>query len=313
MSDRRGGRCLTFPATLARPLASRTSSTSLAYPPDEAQDQEVRIATFNIQHGLGPDGRVDNDRLADTVAALDADVVGLQEVDRGQARSGGVDQARLCAEAMGAAGHRFQPALAGPFRYPGVRRRARRTVPLGTPGYGIALLSRYPVRSWHTVLLPPATPWVWGRVQLGTDEPRVALAARVDAPSGPLTVVCTHLSVYRFPTVSRMGGLARRAVGYRRGAPGERHAQRQVDHLRRRLEGLPRPLVLLGDFNLRGPVPADRTGWRSLATDSTFPRHDPRFQIDHILWDADTAPGAEGRAVDTGVSDHRALVVDLTG
>ncbi|MEU4361605.1 endonuclease/exonuclease/phosphatase family protein [Promicromonospora sp. NPDC023987] len=272
----------------------------------------MRIATFNVQHGLGPDGRVDNRRLADAVTALDADVVGLQEVDRGQARSGEADQARLCAEAMGAADHRFQPALAGPFRYPGVRRRARRGERPGAPGYGIALLSRYPVRSWHTVLLPPATPWVWGRVQLGTDEPRVALAAQVDAPTGPLTVVCTHLSVYRFPAATRVAGLARRAAGYRSGTPGERHAERQVDHLRRRLAGLPRPLVLLGDFNLRGSVPAGRTGWRPLATGNTFPRHDPRFQIDHILWDGGAAPDAEGRSVDTGVSDHRALVVDLT-
>jgi endonuclease/exonuclease/phosphatase family metal-dependent hydrolase len=283
----------------------------------------VRLATFNVQHGLGPDGRVDNQRLAHAVAALDADVVGLQEVDLRQARSGGADQARLCAEAMGAADHRFRPALAGPFRYPGVRRRARRTERPDAPGYGIALLSRYPVRTWHTVLLPPATPWVWGRIQLGTDEPRVALAAEVETPSGLLTVVCTHLSVYRFPTATWAGGLARRAVGYRRGTPGERHAERQVDHLRSRLAALPRPLVLLGDFNLRGSVPADRTGWRPLATGHTFPRHDPRFQIDHVLWDGGTAlpdgaglassgpPVAEGRVVDTGVSDHRALVVDV--
>jgi endonuclease/exonuclease/phosphatase family metal-dependent hydrolase len=286
----------------------------------------VRIATFNIQHGLGPDGRVDNHRLAAAVTALDADIVALQEVDMRQARSGGVDQARLCAKAMGAVDHRFRPALAGPFRYPGVRRRARRTERADAPGYGIALLSRYPVLSWHTALLPPATPWVWGRVQLGTDEPRVALAAVIDAPSGPLTVVCTHLSVYRFPSVTWAGGLARRTVGYRSGTPGERHAERQVDHLRRQLDGLPRPLILLGDLNLRAPIPAERTGWRSLAAGDTFPRHDPRFQIDHILLDEGseaglpdgdgTVPGGrlssvEGRVVDTGVSDHRALVVDI--
>ncbi|MFI2487190.1 endonuclease/exonuclease/phosphatase family protein [Promicromonospora kroppenstedtii] len=282
----------------------------------------MRIATFNVQHGLGPDGRVDNDRLAQAVAALDADVVGLQEVDRGQARSGGADQAALCAAAMGAVDHRFRPALAGPFRYPGVRRRARRADRPGAPGYGVALLSRFPVLSWHSVLLPPATPWVWGRVQLGTDEPRVALAARVDAPSGPVTVVCTHLSVYRFSAVGRAAGMVRRAVGYRLGAPGERQAEHQVDYLRRRLVGLPRPLVLLGDFNLRGSVPADRTGWRPLGIGDTFPRHDPRFQIDHVLLDDDAGaradaaagapvPAAVGRVVDTGVSDHRALVVDV--
>jgi endonuclease/exonuclease/phosphatase (EEP) superfamily protein YafD len=126
-----------------------------------------------------------------------------------------------------------------------------------------------------------------------------------------LTVVCTHLSVYQFPPVTWAGGLARRAAGYPSGTPGERHAERQVDHLRRQLAGLPRPLVLLGDFNLRAPIPAERTGWRSLAPGDTYPRHDPRFQIDHVLWDGGAVPDVEGRAVDTGVSDHRALVVDV--
>lgn len=281
----------------------------------------LRVATFNIQHGLGPDGRVDNHRLADAVAGLDADVVALQEVDRRQSRSGGVDQALLCARAMKAVDHRFLPALAGPFRYPGVRRRARATELPTTPGYGIALLSRLPVRTWRVVLLPGATPWVWGRVQLGTDEPRVALAAVVETVAGPLTVVGTHLSVYRFPAVSWAGGFVRRAAGYRRGVPDERYAEWQLDHLRQQLTRAPRPVVLLGDLNLRAPVPADRTGWRPLATDDTYPRHDPRFQIDHILLDpgdpADPASDGAfrpvgGRAVDTGVSDHRALVADLT-
>lgn len=271
----------------------------------------MRIATFNVQHGLGPDGRVDNRRLADAVAALEADVVALQEVDRRQARSGEADQTRLCAEAMGAAGHRFQPALAGPFRYPGIRRRARGAERPEVPGYGIGLISRFPVRNWRTILLPPATPWVWGRLQLGTDEPRVALAAQVDAPSGRLTVVCTHLSVYRFPPVTWAGGLVRRAAGYPGGAPGERQAERQVEHLRGRLAGRPRPLVLLGDLNLRGSVPADRSGWRSLAAGDTFPRQSPRFQIDHVLWDGTYLPDVRSEVVDTGVSDHRALVVDL--
>ncbi|HEV6954577.1 MAG TPA: endonuclease/exonuclease/phosphatase family protein [Promicromonospora sp.] len=275
----------------------------------------VRIATFNIQHGLGPDGRVDNHRLADAVAALDADVVALQEVDLRQARSGGADQAGLCAEAMRAVDHRFLHALTGPFGSPGVRRRARGTEPTGVPGYGVALLSRFPVLAWRALLLPPASPWVWGRVQLGTDEPRVALAALVDAPSGPLTVVGTHLSVYRYPTASRVRGLVRRMAGYRSGPAGTPHGVHQLDHLRRWVSTLSRPLVLLGDLNLRAPLPAEDTGWRPLATDDTFPRHAPRFQIDHILLDEGEGPvrfgEATGHAVDTGVSDHRALVADL--
>ena len=52
----------------------------------------MRIATFNILHGRSlDDGRVDVDRLAAAVKSLDADVLGLQEVDRDQPRSFGAD------------------------------------------------------------------------------------------------------------------------------------------------------------------------------------------------------------------------------
>ncbi|WP_394214477.1 endonuclease/exonuclease/phosphatase family protein [Brachybacterium vulturis] len=58
-----------------------------------------RVATFNIRHGLGPDSRVDLLRTAREIRRLDADVIGLQEVDQGVGlRSAHEDQpARLAA------------------------------------------------------------------------------------------------------------------------------------------------------------------------------------------------------------------------
>src|SRR3954468_5597406 len=41
--------------------------------------EPLRLATFNIHHGEGPDAVLDLDRVARAVA--DADVVGFQEVD----------------------------------------------------------------------------------------------------------------------------------------------------------------------------------------------------------------------------------------
>src|SRR5262245_1882638 len=61
----------------------------------------IRVATFNIKHGSRSDGRVDNRQLVQACAALDADVLGLQEVDRRQARSRFVDQAALVARRLG--------------------------------------------------------------------------------------------------------------------------------------------------------------------------------------------------------------------
>jgi endonuclease/exonuclease/phosphatase family metal-dependent hydrolase len=62
----------------------------------------VRIATFNVLHGRSlTDGAVDLDRFAKAVAGLEADVLGLQEVDRDQPRSHGADLAGVAAAEMG--------------------------------------------------------------------------------------------------------------------------------------------------------------------------------------------------------------------
>src|SRR3954447_14486414 len=75
----------------------------------------MRFATFNLMHGRSlSDGRVDPDRLRQAVVDLDVDVLGMQEVDRDQPRSGGADLAALAAAALGErAAHRFAPAVIG--------------------------------------------------------------------------------------------------------------------------------------------------------------------------------------------------------
>ena len=79
-------------------------------------------------------------------------MLGLQEVDRGQSRSNGLDLTALAAEAMGAKEARFVPALTGT---PGEGwHPPRPSDPDDGPAYGNALLSRLPVHSWTTVRLP---------------------------------------------------------------------------------------------------------------------------------------------------------------
>ncbi|GAA1722679.1 endonuclease/exonuclease/phosphatase family protein [Isoptericola hypogeus] len=254
----------------------------------------IRLVTANIQHALVAGARTDLDRLGHALAGLDGDVVALQEVDRGQTRSGDADQARELAAALGTREHRFLPALVGPLA-PWYRRRRATAADLDhaahpghapdLPGYGIALLSRHPVRAWRPMRLPG--PNVPGLPPLGVDEPRVALAAAVATPDGTVTVVTTHLS---------------RVDPWRRA---------QLRALRHRLRHAPRPLVLLGDLNTRDAVPARRTGWRELVHVPTYPAARPWLRIDHVLTDGDVRAAAAARAVDLGVSDHRAVVVDV--
>ncbi|CAM3413024.1 endonuclease/exonuclease/phosphatase family protein [Isoptericola cucumis] len=248
----------------------------------------IRLVTANVQHALVDGAHVDLERLGHALAGLDADVVALQEVDHRQQRSGGTDQTRVLAGALGMSRYRFLPAVQGPLDPPWRRRRAperpAKHAP-GLPGYGIALLSRLPVRAWHPMRLPGLN--VPGLPPLGVDEPRAALAAVVTTPDGPLTVVTTHLS---------------------QKDPWKRV---QLRRLRRRLRHAPRPLVLLGDLNTRGDLPARRTGWRELVHVPTYPAARPWLRIDHVLVDGDLRAGGPASARDLGVSDHRAVVVDV--
>ena len=250
----------------------------------------MRVATFNILHGRSTeDGQVRVDRFAAAIARLDADVLGLQEVDRDQPRSGRADLTAIAAQAMGAREHRFAAALAGT---PGATwTAATGAEPAGSPGYGVALLSRYPVRSWQEIRLPGLpvrAPFVTPdrRPIVVRDEPRVALVAQIDTPNGDIAVVVTHLSF--LPGWN--------SVQLRRIARATRPARR---------------LILLGDLNL-GPGSVRRaTGLTPLARAATFPRARPLRQLDHIAARGDVGSPRDAQAMDLPVSDHRALSVVL--
>ena len=234
------------------------------------------------------------ERLVAACASLEADVLALQEIDRNQARSGRVDQTKAVAEGMGAAAWRFEPALVGE---PGATWRAAADdddLAGGGAGYGVGLVARLPVRAWHVVRLraakvraPVAVPGGRGRFILLPDEPRVALAAEVETPSGPLVVASTHLSF----------------------VPGWNLVQ--LRKLTRALAALGLPCVLLGDLNVPGSLPARATGWRPLAKVRTFPGSSPSMQIDHALGHGLLPVVMHAPARPLPLSDHRALVLDF--
>lgn len=140
--------------------------------PIEAQ-ATIRVAAYNIKHGLGMDSVIDLERVADVLRPLDADVVTLQEIDVGAERSGGVDQARRLGELLGMSAHfgDFMPYQGGE--------------------YGMAVLSRLPVLGVENHRLPDG------------EEPRTALEVVVlpSAASGPVSVVGIHF--YRTPEERR--------------------------------------------------------------------------------------------------------------
>jgi endonuclease/exonuclease/phosphatase family metal-dependent hydrolase len=304
----------------------------------------VRLATYNLLHGVpvragvgepvrdgagrvvGPPLVEDDRALRAAVAQLGADVLGLQEVDVDQPRSGHAHQVHAVAEALDAPFWRFAPSVVGTpgedrWRAAGqededaanpreltsdlqLRSSDQGTVPrppLGSttgPLYGVGLVSRLPVLSWRTTRLEPA-PWSLPllipaeprpRFIRVPDEPRAAIAAVVQGPRTVFTVATAHLSF----------------------VPG--YNVRQLRELRRWLAGMPRPLVLLGDFNLPGSIPARVTGWTPLARGRTYPSTGPRIQFDHVLADGLTAhqqATAVAQIHLLPVSDHAAVSVDV--
>lgn len=274
----------------------------------------LRLATANILHGMAvgppapdaggsglPRGEHDPaDALRAAVAALDAEVIGLQEVDRNQLRSAGVDQTREAARAMGAQWWRFVPSVRGT---PGSVRTWQPATPedgspdSDAPAYGVGLVSRLPVQRWvvrrfaaASLRLPLLVPdGSRPRLMLIPDEPRIAVAAVVSGPAGPFSVINAHLSFVP-------GFNARQLRAIVRWARAE----------------LPAPRFLIGDLNLPGSLPSQLSGWSQLVRAATYPAYAPRVQFDHVLSDG-LGPWEVTSAVASAmaISDHRALVVDL--
>ena len=60
----------------------------------------LRVATYNVRGCVGMDRQRSESRIAEVIASMSADVVGLQELDAKRKRSSGVDQAALIAESF---------------------------------------------------------------------------------------------------------------------------------------------------------------------------------------------------------------------
>lgn len=149
-------------------MSRRPTSSSEVVPTAE---HSLRVATFNVRHGVGAWRRLDVAAMARACASLQADVLALQEVDRHSQRAQLSDQPTLVAAASGLQVH-FAP-----------------TVELDPVGrYGIALATRWQPVDLEEYVLPASS------------ERRVAIIAEVEVPAREvghctrtLTVATTHL------------------------------------------------------------------------------------------------------------------------
>src|SRR5213080_5349690 len=105
--------------------SSSASAPSIVATPATAHT--IRVMTYNIHVGVGMDKKLDLARIAGVINAQHPDLVGLQEVDRGVARTQRIDEIAEIAKLT-----RMEYAFAFNLRYQGGQ-------------YGVAILSRFPI------------------------------------------------------------------------------------------------------------------------------------------------------------------------
>jgi endonuclease/exonuclease/phosphatase family metal-dependent hydrolase len=272
----------------------------------------MHLVTYNIQYGLGRDGRYDLERVG---AAVDgADVIALQEVERYWPRSGMVDQVKRLSKLVPEYWWTWGPNvdLFSPTGFPGEGSHRRRQ-------FGNLLLSRTPILSARNIPLP--------RIQgpLQTMQ-RGALEAIVTSDAGrALRVYSTHLT-YASEEVRRLqlGTIfdAHKKAIAEEGPWAGIHPTTQ-GWMCEENPSMPESAVVLGDMNLAsGSDEYERLfrdehmpfvdAWTIARGDDTTATHEAGH-IDHIWVTPDLAAAVSGARVDTEAtgSDHQPVWLTL--
>ncbi|MDX6749394.1 endonuclease/exonuclease/phosphatase family protein [Geminicoccaceae bacterium 1502E] len=205
----------------------------------------MRLLTWNIQYGLGRDDRYDIARIAREIAAHEADVVALQEVERFWQRSGMIDEPAELAARLPGYHWVFGANLdmhAGTAEAPDRRRQ-----------FGTMLLSRTPILSTRNFPLPKLGALAQHSIQQG------ALEGVILTPAGrPLRLYSVHLSHLcsetRLPQVEALLDIDARAYA-EGGAWCGGHPDPSAGWTEGEMPPMPREAVMMGDFNFRHDSP----------------------------------------------------------
>ena len=239
----------------------------------------TRILTYNVHRCLGVDGRLDVGRIAATIAAEEPDIVALQEVDVGRARTGGVDQAHRIAERLKMTS-RFHAAL-----------RVEEEL------YGDAILTCLPERVIKTGPLPGYKP-------IPQLEPRGALMVAIEVAEGvEIQVLNTHLGLV--PREQQIQAAAVAGEGW-------------LGHEERRdpliligdFNAVARSVV----YRTFAAKLTDATKSRRGPRIATFPAQAPLLRIDHVFVSKGvrvTGMHVPATPLAKVASDHRPLVMDF--
>lgn len=195
----------------------------------------MKLVTYNIQYGIGLDGKFDLERIADAVRG--ADVIALQEVARNNPNNGRVDMVA----GLGALLPDYFHVYGAPYEVDMGSAVENGHAVTRTFQFGNMVLSKTPILSSRNLLLPRRRSYSTLNLQRG------ALEAMIETPFGAVRFYSVHLD-HTSPDerVAQIGHLIERALAY----PLEGGAITGTREF-----GFPEPphpeeFILLGDFNM---------------------------------------------------------------
>ncbi len=235
----------------------------------------MKIMTFNIQHALDYKNQViDIDLFADSIKKFGADVCGLNEVRNKGVREDYADQTGIIADRIG-----FNGYFAEAIKFHN-----------GDDPYGNALVSRYPIKSAETIIIPEPEVKIEGRRY----ETRCVLNALLDVDGKELRVLVCHMGLTSYE---------------------QKDAVKVICSI---LDSTDTPTVAMGDFNLLPENPIleplrermkDTDAYAEAPGAFTFRSDNPMRKIDYIFF-----RGLECRSTRTIaeiVSDHFPIIADF--
>lgn len=134
---------------------------------DDGQTAFITVMTYNIHRGIGEDGKLDLNRVYDTISASNAGIVALQEVERYSVRTGFQDQIEYLAN-----------KLSMYYVY-------GKSINILNGQYGNAVLSKYPIENYRFEQLP------------SIGENRTMLQADLNINGKRFVIYTTHLGLDR--------------------------------------------------------------------------------------------------------------------
>ena len=285
----------------------------------------MKFVSYNIQFGIGLDGKYDPERIAASLSG--ADVIALQEITRGFHRNGHADLPGVFADLFPDFYVTYGPACDVHLDTETIdgRRRERRFQ------FGNMIISRWPILSSRMLLLPRSRTIDKLNLQRGATE------AVIDTPLGPMRVYSIHLDhVSADERIAQIRYLKERAVNF----PLEGGALTGAGDFGLPQPPLPSEFLIMGDYNMEPESPeycemAGRNdGFYGRVARATQPidalarlgphspdvytwmdpeNHASRKHLDYCFLSCGLVPRLKGGSIDTAAkgSDHFPLWIEL--